>query len=97
MDHCRWRHGDRVHVDFEPDDSTPVLRIYRTSDARSGYALSCSKGELYGAVVKMTITSEDASVIFKNADPRPLSCTLIRGDASMAEMAVDCAEATDGR
>lgn len=97
MDQCRWRHGDKVHIDFEPDDSTPVVRIYRTSDSKSGYTLSCSKGDQYGAVVKMTISRDEADLIFKSADRKPLACTLIRGDANMAEMAVEYAEAADGR
>lgn len=97
MEQCRWRHGDRVHVDFEPDQSIAVLRIHRTSDAKSGYSLSCSKGEKYGAVIKMTVSYEDVGVIFKDADRSPLICTLINGDANVAELAVQYPEATDGR
>ena len=91
MDKCRWRNSDRVFVDFEADRLTAAIRLTRTDDRKNGYALSCSKGENGGAVVKMTIDPEDVRVVFPEGNTSPLVCTLIRGDANMAELAIDYA------
>jgi hypothetical protein len=92
MDKCRWRHGDRVVVDFERDATTAVFKLTRTEDVQDGYRLSCSKGQKYGAVIKMTVDEQAVPAVFPDAAKRSLVGTLLRGDANGAAIGVDYSE-----